>query len=147
MVKMEVAILSISSRNEGMKSKQVCSLSSSLHGVRQVTRSVYESCDLEALYVRQWAPNQRGGEVTVWVDAGGVYYFIDSVVGGCLDGTKTKVRIWMCVLVDKKVSPSWKGFNMNMALLKRDIAEVDGIALGVVVREGKFWSKPSLKES
>ena len=56
-----------------------------------MTRSVYESCDLEASYIRQWAPNQRGGDVTVWVDNGGAYYFIDSVVGGCLEGTRVKV--------------------------------------------------------
>ena len=62
-----------------------------LRGVRQVSRSDYESCDLEGLYIRQWAPNQRAGDVTVWVEPGGVYYFIDSVVGGCLDGTKLKV--------------------------------------------------------
>ena len=62
-----------------------------LHGVRQVSHSVYESCDLESLYIRQWALNQRAGDVTVWVEPGGVYYFIDSVVGGCLDGTKLKV--------------------------------------------------------
>ena len=62
-----------------------------LHGVRQVSHSVYESCDLEGLYIHQWALNQRAGVVTVWVEPGGVYYFIDSVVGGCLDGTKLKV--------------------------------------------------------
>ena len=41
----------------------------------------------------------------MWVDNGGAYYFIDSVVGGCLEGTKIKVRMTMDLcLVDTKVS-------------------------------------------
>lgn len=61
------------------------------HGVRQVARTVYEACDLRADYIMQWADNLRGGRVNVPLDVGGHYFFIDSVVGGCLAGRKLSV--------------------------------------------------------
>ncbi len=63
----------------------------SLHAIREVTRSVYESCDLEGDYTRQWTPKQLGGSVTVVLETGAIYYFIDSVVVNCLQGNKLKV--------------------------------------------------------
>lgn len=56
-----------------------------------MTQSVYESCDLEALFISQWSGNARGGSRTVWLNSGKTHYFIDSVVGGCLNGTKLSV--------------------------------------------------------
>lgn len=69
------------------------------HGIRQVSRAVFESCDLEADFIEQWAPNVGPGRVNVPLDAGGNYYFIDSVVGGCLDGRKLSVRSWIHIYV------------------------------------------------
>ena len=63
----------------------------SLHGVREVSHFTFESCDLEGDYYRQWVPNQLGGYVTVVLEQGAVYYFIDSVVDNCLQGNKLKV--------------------------------------------------------
>lgn len=62
------------------------------HGVRQVSRAVFESCDLEAGYLEQWSPNVRQGRVNVPLETGGHYYFIDSAVGGCSAGRKLSVR-------------------------------------------------------
>ena len=63
----------------------------SLHGVQQVYQPTYESCDLRDGYLREWAPIQMGGSVTVVLNAGGVYYFVDSVGDNCLHGNKMKV--------------------------------------------------------
>lgn len=62
-------------------------------GVRQVSHTVFQSCDLKAHYLEQWADNVRGGRVNVPLEIGGRYYFIDSVVGGCLAGRKLSVSI------------------------------------------------------
>ena len=58
-----------------------------------MSRVVFESCDLEADYVEQWAPNVGPGRVSVPLETGGNYYFIDSVVGGCSNGRKLSVSI------------------------------------------------------
>ncbi len=47
--------------------------------------------------MEQWAPNVGPGKVSVPLEAGGNYYFIDSVVGGCENGRKLSVRS-MCVV-------------------------------------------------
>lgn len=60
-------------------------------GVRQVSRAVFESCDLEADYLEQWADNVRGSSVNIPLEMAGHYYFIDSAVGGCLAGRKLSV--------------------------------------------------------
>ena len=62
------------------------------HGVRQVSRAVFESCDLEAGYLEQWSPNVRRSSVNIQLESGGSYYFIDSAVGGCSAGRKLSVR-------------------------------------------------------
>lgn len=58
-----------------------------------MSRAVFESCDLEAGYIKQWSPNVRQGRVNVAMEKGGNYYFIDSVVGSCSAGRKLSVRI------------------------------------------------------
>lgn len=50
------------------------------------------SCDLEAGYLKQWSPNIRQGRLNVPLEIGGMYYFIDSVAGGCSSGRKLLVR-------------------------------------------------------
>ena len=62
-----------------------------IHGIRQVSPEVFDSCDLEADYIQQWTPNMRGGRVSIPLDHGAVYHFIDSVAGGCVAGRKLKV--------------------------------------------------------
>jgi hypothetical protein len=56
-----------------------------------VSQAVFQSCDLKAGYLEQWADNVKGGRVTVALERGGNYYFIDSVVSGCLEGRKLLV--------------------------------------------------------
>ena len=63
------------------------------HGVRQVTKSAYHSCDLEGGVVKQWASNRIDGRVTIDLPSGQTYYFIDSVVGNCDNGHKITVSI------------------------------------------------------
>ena len=54
---------------------------------------MFQSCDLEAAYVEQRVPTQLGGVATISLATGETYYFIDSVLGGCLDGRKIRVGI------------------------------------------------------
>ena len=63
------------------------------HGIRQVTRSVYQSCDLEGDMIKQWAANRIDGRVTIHLQSGRTYYFIDSVPGNCDNGHKMTVSI------------------------------------------------------
>ncbi len=60
--------------------------------MRQVSREVFESCDLESDFINQWSPNVRQSKVNIPLEKGERYYFIDSVAGGCLDGRKLSVR-------------------------------------------------------
>lgn len=62
-----------------------------LRSIREVSRSVYESCDLAASYVAQWTPPNAGGQRLVWLSSGQTHYFIDTVVSGCLEGRKLRV--------------------------------------------------------
>ena len=64
---------------------------SRLHGLWEVTRSAYESCDLRVNPVKEWSPVQKGGRVMVWLDTGRVHYFIDPVVDNCHAGRKVNV--------------------------------------------------------
>ncbi len=58
-----------------------------------MSREVFASCDLESVHsVRQWSLNARGGFVSIPLEMGTVYYFIDSVAGGCMQGRKIQVR-------------------------------------------------------
>ena len=41
--------------------------------------------------MRQWGANLKGGATTVLLERGRTYYFIDSVVGGCIGGRKLRV--------------------------------------------------------
>ncbi len=63
----------------------------SLHGVLQTSRHAFEECDLSAQFIKQWSKAQRGGVVTFTPELGGVYYFVDSVSGGCQTGRKLRV--------------------------------------------------------
>lgn len=63
------------------------------HGIRQVTKSVYQSCDLEGGVIKQWAANRIDGRVTINLPSGRTYYFIDSVAGNCDNGLKMTVSI------------------------------------------------------
>lgn len=63
----------------------------SLHGVLQTSRHAFEECNLSARFIRQWSKAQRGGVVTFTPELGVIYYFIDSVSGGCQTGRKLRV--------------------------------------------------------
>lgn len=64
-----------------------------LHGIRQVTKSVYQSCDLKGGVIKQWTSNRIDGVVTIDLPSGQTYYFIDSVTGNCDDGRRMTVSI------------------------------------------------------
>lgn len=89
------AVMKVSHYNTYVSTSIYCSLSCTTtlrsHGVRQVSRAAFESCDLEADYIKQWAVNVRQGSVNIPLEIGGHYYFIDSVAGGCLAGRKLSV--------------------------------------------------------
>ena len=57
----------------------------------QVTREMYESCDVVNEPIREWSPPRLGGEVVVWVEDGATHYFINPVAGHCFSGAKIKV--------------------------------------------------------
>ena len=63
----------------------------SLKGLWEVSKAMYESCDLANEPIRQWSPPRDGGETVVWMASGRSYFFIDSVAGNCLDGSKMTV--------------------------------------------------------
>ena len=74
----------------------MCTLLFSLcrsHGIRQVTKSAYQSCDLEGGVVKQWATNRIDGHVTIDLPSGQTYYFIDSVADNCDNGHRITVSI------------------------------------------------------
>lgn len=79
----------------------------SLKGIWQVSKATYESCDITDEPIRVWSPPQMGGETVVWLDSGQTSYFIDSVAGNCIDGSKLMVcmyvhitfKICMCISV------------------------------------------------
>ena len=63
-----------------------------LRGILQTSRSVFEECDLSAPHIHQWSQAQKGGVMTFTPELGAVYYFIDSVAGGCQN--RRKIRVW-----------------------------------------------------
>lgn len=63
------------------------------HGIVQVNKEAYESCDLQGGVVRQWAPPGQDGRVTIDLPSGQVYYFIDTVPGNCELGHKMNVSV------------------------------------------------------
>lgn len=68
-----------------------CLTHCSLHGILQTSHSGYENCDLSAPYNKEWFQTQKGGVMTFTPELGTVYYFIDSVSGGCQNGRKLRV--------------------------------------------------------
>lgn len=80
------------------------------HGVREVSSAVFESCDLEANYIKQWSPNVRQAKVIISLQKGKSYYFIDSVVGGCRSGRRLSVRtaIPILLIILTKTGSSWQ---------------------------------------
>ena len=64
----------------------------SLHGILQSSRSAFEECDLTSPYIKEWFKTKKGGVMTFTPVLGAVYYFIDSVSGGCQNGRKIRVK-------------------------------------------------------
>lgn len=63
----------------------------SVHGLSEVTKETYESCDLRATPIQQWSGNQLGGAVTVELAEGSIHYFVDPVLTNCFLGHKAQV--------------------------------------------------------
>lgn len=57
----------------------------------QVTKEVYESCDITRQPIREWFPPLNEGSVVVWLERGETHYLIDPIAGNCLTGSKLKV--------------------------------------------------------
>ena len=63
----------------------------SIKGLWQVTKAMYESCDVVNEPIREWSPPREGGKVDVWLPSGETHYLIDPVAGSCLTGSRVMV--------------------------------------------------------
>lgn len=65
----------------------------SIHGLTQVSKAAFESCDLGATPIKQWTSGCMGGAVSIELAEGSTYYFIDPVLTNCAQGYKAQVQL------------------------------------------------------